>query len=122
MSIDPANLANRIRSRRQAQNLGIRGAATAAGLSPATLSRVERGDYLPGRDNLMKLAAWLEVPVDDLAEGGAARHEGEPESTVEAVALHLRADKKLSPDDAAVLQEVFRRTYDALVKRTKAPR
>lgn len=122
MSIDPANLANRVRSRRQAQNLGIRGAATAAGLSPATLSRVERGDYLPGRDNLMKLAAWLEVPVDDLAEGGAARHEGEPESTVEAVALHLRADKKLSPDDAAVLQEVFRRTYDALVKRTKAPR
>jgi transcriptional regulator with XRE-family HTH domain len=122
MSIDPANLAHRVRARRQAQNLGMRGAAAAAGVSPATLSRVERGDYVPGRDNLMKLAAWLDVPVDELVHAGSAHHEGEPQSTLEAVALHLRADKKLSADDAAVLEEVFRRTYDALVKRTKVPR
>jgi hypothetical protein len=35
-------------------------------------------------------------------------------STVEAVELHLRADKNLSRDDAEALSEMFRLAYDAL--------
>ncbi len=117
MSIDPANLAHRVRARRLARRLGIREGATEAGVSAATLSRVERGDYLPGRESLLKLAAWLGVPVDDLVPGApVVRHRSEPESTPEAVALHLRADKALSAPDAAVLEEVFRLAYEALRK------
>jgi transcriptional regulator with XRE-family HTH domain len=123
MSIDPASLARRIRERRLTVGKRIREAAEDAEVSPATLSRLERGDYVPGRENLLKIAAWLGVTVDELtATGHAAKHEGEPESTPEAVALHLRADKKLTPDDAAVLEQVFRSAYNALAKRKTGTR
>lgn len=39
---------------------------------------------------------------------------GPDASTVEAVELHLRADKNLSRDDAEALSEMFRLAYDAL--------
>jgi transcriptional regulator with XRE-family HTH domain len=118
MTIDPATLAHRVRSRRLGQRKRLREAANDAGISPATFSRLERGDYMPGRESLLKVAKWLDVSVDELASGESlTKHRGEPESTPEAVALHLRADKRLSPDDAAVLEKVFRSTYDALVTR-----
>jgi transcriptional regulator with XRE-family HTH domain len=118
MPFDPAELAHRVRSRRQSVHQSIREAALAAGVSAATLSRVERGDYSPGRENLLKLAAWLGVSLDEIAPGALpGGHQVEPESTPEAVALHLRADKNLAPEDARVLDEVFRTAYDALVRR-----
>jgi transcriptional regulator with XRE-family HTH domain len=118
MPIDPAALAKRVRARRLSKGQSIRQAAEAAGISPATLSRVERGDYAPGRENLLKLANWLAISVDELTPGAAlSRHEGEPESTPEAVALHLRADRNLSPDDAEMLEELFRQAYETLRRR-----
>lgn len=123
MSIDPASLARRVRDRRLSTNKGIREAAADADISPATLSRIERGDYVPGRENLLKIASWLGITLDDLTAGGqAAKHHGEPESTPEAVAIHLRADRKLSSSDAAVLEQVFRTAYNALAKRKTAPK
>ncbi len=123
MPLDPAELAHRVRSRRQSAHQSMREAASAAGVSAATLSRVERGDYTPGRENLWKLAAWLGVSVDEIAPGALlGRHQTEPESTPEAVALHLRADKNLAPEDARVLDEVFRTAYDALVRRKASRR
>jgi transcriptional regulator with XRE-family HTH domain len=119
-TIDPSNLASRIRGRRFGLGLTVRDAAEAAGVSPATFSRVERGDYVPGTENLLKLAEWLGVPLAELgADARLTGHEDEPQSTPEAVALHLRADKNLSGDDAAVLEQVFRSTYNALVKRKR---
>lgn len=118
MPIDPAALAQRVRARRLGNGQSIRQAAEAAGLSPATLSRVERGDYAPGRENLLRLADWLGVSVDELTPGAAiSRHQAEPESTPEAVALHLRADKSLGPEDAEMLEELFRRAYETLRRR-----
>ncbi len=105
---------------RRRESRGVREAAEEAGVSPATLSRVERGDYLPGRDNLLKLAAWLGEAVDEL-DFGPSGHEGEPESTPDAVALHLRADKDLSDEEAAILEEVFRSAYEALRRRRPDP-
>src|SRR2546421_7793572 len=61
MSIDPASLARRVRDRRLSTSKGIREAAADADISSATLSRVERGDYVPGRENLLKIAAWLGI-------------------------------------------------------------
>ncbi len=120
MSIDPAHLAGRIRAHRRSRGLGIREAAEEAGISPATLSRVERGDYLPGRDNLLKLKAWLGEAIDAL-DVRPSGHEGEPESTPDAVALHLRADKNLSDAEAEILEEVFRSAYEALRRRRPDP-
>ena len=116
--IDPVQLAERVRARRLAEGLTLRQAAHAAGLSPATWSRLERGDYLPGRDSLLKLLGWLGVSVADLTAGELlSGHEGEPQSTAEAVALHLRADKDLNPEDAAALEELFRVAYETLRRR-----
>jgi transcriptional regulator with XRE-family HTH domain len=120
MSIDPAHLGGRVRAHRRGRGLGVREAAEEAGVSPATLSRVERGDYLPGRDNLLKLAAWLGEAIDEL-DVRPSGHEGEPQSTPDAVALHLRADRHLNDTEAAILEEVFRSTYEALRRRRPDP-
>jgi hypothetical protein len=61
------------------------------------------------------------VPFDDLLDRKAFGSPiTGPQTTLEAVSLQLRADKNLSSEDAAVLEEVFRSTYDALVAR-RAP-
>src|SRR5437867_808983 len=106
--IDPAQLAHRVHARRLSRHQSLQEAAKDLQLSPATLSRVERGDYLPGRENLVKFAEWLDVPIDELTQDALSSHEGEPQSTPEAVALHLRADKQLSHDDANALEQMFR--------------
>ncbi len=117
-AIDPAQLAHRVRARRLSRRQSLQQAAREADLSAATFSRVERGDYLPGRENLMKFAKWLDVPLTELIEGPLlAGHESEPESTPEAVALHLRADRNLDPEDAAALEQMFRLAYDSLRRR-----
>lgn len=119
--IDPAQLAERIRARRLANGQTLREAAHAADLSAATWSRLERGDYVPGRDSLLKLSDWLGASLTDLAAGELlSGHEAEPQSTAEAVALHLRADKDLGPEDAAALEELFRVAYETLRRRRRA--
>lgn len=109
--IDPSELATRVRARRHARGVSLRAAASECGVSAATLSRVERGDYLPDRDNLFRILEWI---------GGASGPAGPAEphppgaATMEAVELHLRADKDLSPDDAETIAQMVRLAYDRL--------
>jgi transcriptional regulator with XRE-family HTH domain len=116
--IDPAKLGARIRDRRLGLRLPVREAAKEAGVSPATFSRVERGQHTPDGENLLKLAAWARVRLDELQPPGGRRgkrvHPNEAASTPEAVAMHLRADRKLKPEDAAVLADIFRSAYESL--------
>jgi len=120
LSIDAAEFASRLREKRLAYGLSLRRAAQETGVSATTFSRVERGDHLPDRENLLQLANWAGVTLDQVAQD---RHEhqvithGPDESTIEAVALHLRADKDLDPMDARILMEVFRVAYENLKKR-----
>ncbi len=44
---------------------------------------------------------------------------GDNASTVEAVELHLRADKNLAPEDAEVLVQLVRTGYDQMSKRPR---
>jgi transcriptional regulator with XRE-family HTH domain len=117
-AIDAADLANRVRAKREAEGLSLRAAARLLGLSAATISRVESGGHLPERDHLLRLADWA-----GLALGAAARRRrnqlvhGEDASTVEAVELHLRADKDLDPEDAEILVSLVRTAYDQMSKR-----
>ncbi len=120
LSINAAELASRLREKRLARGLSLRQAAQEAGISATTFSRVERGDHLPDRENLLQLANWvgmtLEQVVSTPTDHDVVTHSPE-ESTVEAVALHLRADKDLDPKDAQILMEVFRVAYENLRKR-----
>ena len=141
-TIDPTELGARVREKRLAHGQSVRQAAQEAGVSPATLSRVERGDHLPDRENLLLLAQWIGVSLDQLtlAIGGtratddadgadeevAALHQARNaivhspgETTPESIALHLRADRDLTPEDVELLMEVFRAAYERLRKRNE---
>ena len=120
LSIDAAEFASRLREKRLAKGLSLRQAAQEAGVSATTFSRVERGDHLPDRENLLQLANWVGLTLEQVASTPADHNvvtHGPGESTVEAVALHLRADKDLDPKDAQILMDVFRVAYENLRKR-----
>lgn len=117
-TVDPAQLATRVRAKREAEKLSLRAAAKTLGMSPATIARVESGEHLPERDHLLRLVDWAGVPI-----GSNARRRrnqlvhGDDAGTVEAVELHLRADKDLDPEDAEILVELVRTAYDRMSKR-----
>lgn len=115
--LDPKQLALRLRHRRAALKLTVRKAAEDAGVSAATFSRVERGDHLPDRENLLRLARWAGIRLEELSSAWKPPPgKRKARSTPEQVAVHLRADPKLAPQDASVLAEVFRSAYEALRK------
>lgn len=121
--IDPVELGDRIRAKRRSKGLSIRQAAEETGVSAPTLSRVERGTHLPERENLLRLARWAGIRIDpDVHAGARARNRVVHDpgaSTLEAVELHLRADKNLKREDADALTEMFRVAYEHLAGKQK---
>lgn len=116
-NIDAAELARRVRAKREAEKLSLREAGEALDMSAATLSRVEAGK-LPERDRLLRLAAWAGMSLDPASRAARNRAvHGDDASTVEAVELHLRADKNLDPEDAETLVQLMRTAYDRMSKR-----
>jgi transcriptional regulator with XRE-family HTH domain len=110
--IEASELAGRLRARRRERALSLRDAAAEIGVSAATLSRVERGDYLPERDNLFTLLRWLGVPA--AVSPAAAEPHAPGAATMEAIELHLRADKDLAPADADTIAQMVRLAYERL--------
>jgi len=113
--LDAEHLVTRVKSRRRGLGLSLRDAADAIGVSAATLSRIESGGRLPGRDTLLRIAHWLGVRLD-LSEPPRSRRQGvstaPPLTTVEAVELRVRTDRDLAPADAEALTEIFRIAYE----------
>lgn len=119
-SIDARTLARHVKAKREAEGLSLRAAAKLLDMSAATISRVETGEHLPERDHLLRLAAWAGMPLDSIAR--RRRNQlvhGHDASTVEAVELHLRADKDLDPNDAEILVQLVRTAYNQMSKRRK---
>ena len=111
--IAPGELASRLIARRRELGLSLRDAAALVGVSAATLSRIEGGKHLPERDNLFRLLDWLGVASDRAPD----RHQ-EPHppgaATMEAIELHLRADKELSDEDADTIAQLARIAYERM--------
>src|SRR4051794_16299241 len=112
--IEAGELATRVKARRRALGISLRAAAVEAGVSAATLSRVERGDYMPERDNLFRLLRWVEAPAASEPGGGPGEPHPPGAATMEAIELHLRADKALSAADAETIAQMVRLAYDRL--------
>jgi len=116
--VNTAELGNAIRRRREQQGMSLRDLADETGVSASTLSRIENGTGKPDADNIARLAAWLDMPIERVMHhGNRAANDPKPvvyyphESTPEIVEAHLRADKHLSPQTAKALSELFRVAY-----------
>lgn len=107
-----------IKAKRQEVGIGLRKAAEQSGISPSTLSRLERNiGAAPDAETMAKLAQWLNASIDDLLFGGKTQFkETEGLSTPDIIEVHLRADKKLAPETAQALAQLFRAAYTQFAK------
>jgi transcriptional regulator with XRE-family HTH domain len=117
--VNTEELGRAIRRRRDELGLSLRDVADKTGVSASTLSRIENGTGKPDADNIARLTAWLDMPMERVLSG---RHSGSGdeasaviyyphESTPEIVEAHLRADQNLTPETATALSELFRVAY-----------
>jgi transcriptional regulator with XRE-family HTH domain len=105
--VDLLRLGQLLRDRRGER--GIRAVANEIKVSPATLSRVERG-HLPDMLTLTKICAWLEIdPAMMVPSGRAAVDAGSAaaHNFDDVPAVHFRADVELTPGAAADLAELI---------------
>ena len=116
--VNTAELGSAVRRRREQHGLSLRDVAEETGVSASTLSRIENGTGKPDADNIARLAAWLDMPIERVMHhANATAADQTPvvyyphESTPEIVEAHLRADRNLTPETANALSELFRVAY-----------
>ena len=107
-----------VKRKREDEKLSLRDVATRINVSASTLSRIENGTGKPDADNIARLAAWLDMPIQRVMHPGLRdAADAKPviyyphESTPEIVEAHLRADRHLTPQTAKALSELFRVAY-----------
>jgi len=116
--VNTVELGRAIRRKREEQGLSLRDVANETGVSASTLSRIENGTGKPDADNIARLTAWLNVPMERIM-GGRELSGDEAKAVVyfpqesmpEIVEAHLRADRNLTPETAKALSELFRVAY-----------
>jgi transcriptional regulator with XRE-family HTH domain len=113
-----ARLGGLIKAKRRESGQSLRYAAKESGVSPSTLSRLERfvPSSLPDADTLTKLASWLNMSVEFMLYGEEPEDGGaSPEMSMpEFIEVHLRADKNLSSETADALSKMFKLLYNQL--------
>ena len=116
--VNTAELGRAIRRKREELDMSLRAVADETNVSASTLSRIENGTGKPDADNIARLTAWLNVPVERIMSGRDREGDEEravvyfpQESTPEIVEAHLRADRNLTPETAKALSELFRVAY-----------
>ena len=121
--VNTVELGRAIKRHREELKMSLRDVADEIGVSASTLSRIENGTGKPDADNIARITGWLDMPVDRVMS--SQRSDVEPvvyyphEATPEIVEAHLRADKKLSPETAKALSELFRVAYQQFSKSGK---
>ena len=116
--INTKELGRAIKRKREEMGLSLRDVANETQVSASTLSRIENGTGKPDADNIARLTAWLDMPVDRVMKKTAHNADTvEPviyyphESTPSIIEAHLRADRNLTPETARALSEMFRVAY-----------
>ena len=119
--INTAELGQAIKRRREELGMSLRNVADVTNVSASTLSRIENGTGKPDADNIARLTGWLDMPIDRVMNKQTV-DDVEPviyyphEAMPEIVEAHLRADKKLTPETAKALSELFRVAYKQFSK------
>jgi transcriptional regulator with XRE-family HTH domain len=117
--VNTVELGRAIRRKREELGLSLRDVADETKVSASTLSRIENGTGKPDADNIARLTAWLDMPVERVMSGrktedgtdNAAVVYFPHEATPDIVEAHLRADRNLTPETAKALSELFRVAY-----------
>jgi transcriptional regulator with XRE-family HTH domain len=116
--VNTEELGRAIKRRRDELGLSLRDVADKTAVSASTLSRIENGTGKPDADNIARLTAWLDMPMERVLSGRHSSNEDTAaviyyphESTPEIVEAHLRADQNLTPETASALSELFRVAY-----------
>ena len=122
--VNTQELGRAIKRHRDELKMSLRDVADEIGVSASTLSRIENGTGKPDADNIARISRWLDMPMDRVMSSRQGK-DVEPvvyyphEATPEIVEAHLRADKKLSPETAKALSELFRVAYQQFSKPRK---
>ncbi len=82
---------------------GVREIAREIGISPATLSRVERG-HLPDLETFKKICKWLDVDPGDVFGFSSSPSSSQSAPTV---AVHFKKDRSLEPQTAQALAQMI---------------
>jgi len=116
--VNTIELGRAIRRKREEMGLSLRDVADETSVSASTLSRIENGTGKPDADNIARLTAWLNMPMERIMTGRASDANGDDavvyfphEATPDIVEAHLRADRSLTPETAKALSELFRVAY-----------
>lgn len=126
-----------IRAKRRIDGLTLGAVARLTGVSPSTLSRLERqidevpsgaGEKtgsIPDTRTLAAVTRWLGVALERVVDvdgpppiGGVVHHEGE--TVPEMVEAHLRADRNLDQATASALARTFRVAYEQFARLSTA--
>ncbi|SBS77705.1 Helix-turn-helix protein [uncultured Mycobacterium sp.] len=107
--LDMSGLSAMLRARRG--KLSLRQAASDAGVSFSTFSRVEAGAH-PDLTSFMLLCAWLGVAPSQFFAPVVSRERGPLEEAI----THLRSDPRLEPEAAKQITGVLRDMYAVLAK------
>jgi hypothetical protein len=91
------------------------------------MSRVLRGNHIPDPEQLLLLAQWSDVSLEQLiSDHKLADHsEDDPDQAEEylhipeSIARLLRSDRTLKPEDVEILMGSFRALYDILRARNE---
>lgn len=111
MNVLTVHSLGRLALERRAQR-GIREVANEIGVSPATLSRVERGK-MPDLETFGKICKWLRV--DPASVLGIAP----VKSDSSGLSVHFRKDQSISPDTAKALAQMILAAQRALMQLEK---
>ena len=95
---------------RQARRLTWKQVAAESGVSASTLTRMAKGRR-PNLDGLAALASWAALSTDDFVRSEAKPEGPEP---LAMISTFLRADRNLTPEAAAALDQVVKVTYERL--------
>lgn len=89
-----------VKLRQAREGRGIREVAREIGISPATLSRVERG-FLPDLETFGKICKWLSI------DPGEVLGVSSKSSSTSKVSVHFRKDQALAPKTAQALAQMI---------------
>src|SRR2546421_9373609 len=116
--VNTIELGRAIRRKREEMGLSLRDVADETNVSASTLSRIENGTGKPDADNIARLTAWLNMPMERVMSGRADDSDGTKaviyfpqEATPDVVEAHLRAARNLTAETAKALSELFRVAY-----------